>query len=76
MVKHKSRKYPTLKKQGCFLVLHGNPTVQFINATAYPQPKLDPSLFNPAHERLCDDTYLLRKETVQIALVIYGSDPL
>ncbi len=41
----------------------------------FPQPKLDPSLFNPAHERLSDDKYLLRKDTVEIAFIIYGSDP-
>lgn len=42
----------------------------------FPKPKLDPSLFNPAHERLCDDKYLLRKATVEIAFIIYGSDRL
>lgn len=42
----------------------------------FPKPKPDPSLFNPAHERLCDDKYLLRKGTVEMAFIIYGSDRL
>lgn len=42
-----------------------------INAGVFPQTKLDPSLVNPAHERVRDDTDLLRKDTVETAFIIY-----
>lgn len=45
-----------------------------INAGVFPQTELDPSLFNPAHERLCDDMDLLCKDTVEIAFIIYESE--
>lgn len=59
-----------------------NSTVQITTAFSllllqyFPKPTLDPSLFNPAHESLCGDPYLLRKDTVEIAFIIYGSHPL
>lgn len=52
-----------------------NHSVRLFNATAFPpNQNLIPLLFNPAHERLCGDKYLLCKTTVQNAFIIYGSD--
>lgn len=55
--------------------LHRNHSVLLIiKAGVFPQTELDPSLFNPAHERLRDDTDLLRKDTVEMAFIIYESE--
>lgn len=57
--------------------LHRNQRVcSLLMLQYFPKPKLDHSLFNPAHESCCDSVeYLLRKDTVELTFIIYGSDP-